>query len=422
MTSISNEQIVSNIDTVWISMSTYLVFLMQAGFAFLEAGCVREKSVQNILIKNVLDICACTLVWWFVGYGFAYGDDKGNFIGESKFASEGFDGTNEYRDWMFQWAFAGTAATIVSGCLAERTQIIAYLIFSIFITAFIYPLVVHWTWGGGWLADRGYTDFAGSGIVHLVGGVAGLVGCKIVGPRLNRFNNENQDEFKPHNVPMVVLGTLILWFGWYGFNCGSTLSATGENEQLIGKVGQNTTLAAAAGGLICFIIHAIRHKGTKDRYNISPLTNGILAGLVSITAGCNGVEPYGALLIGIIGGFVYYIISNLLIKFKLDDPLDAFAVHGGSGAWGVIAVSFFDKSKGIFYGHSTDLLGEQLLGVFVISLWTFFGTVIIFGLLNNFNLLRISVEEEEKGIDNVEHGGQAYHITSGNDIEGGVKN
>ena len=173
MTAITTNQLAANVDSMWISMSTYLVFLMQAGFAFLEAGCVREKSVQNILIKNVLDICACTIVWWLVGYGFAYGTSSGDFIGDSKFGDEDFTGTNEYRDWMFQWAFAGTAATIVSGCLAERTQIIAYLVFSVFITAVVYPVVVHWTWGGGWLATRGYLDFAGSGIVHLVGGRIG---------------------------------------------------------------------------------------------------------------------------------------------------------------------------------------------------------------------------------------------------------
>ena len=413
-TSLSNAQIASNIDSMWISMSTYLVFLMQAGFAFLEAGSVRERSVQNILIKNVLDICACTLVWWFIGYGFAYGNSEDLFIGNSKFVSDGFAGSNDYRDWMFQWAFAGTAATIVSGCLAERTQIIAYLLYSVFITAFIYPLVVHWTWGGGWLADRGYLDFAGSGIVHLVGGIAGLAGCQIVGPRLDRFSEGKSNDFKPHNVPMVVLGTLLLWFGWYGFNCGSTLSATGDNQILISKIGMNTTLSAASGGLICFILHAIRYRGTKDRYNIAPLTNGILAGLVSVTAGCNGVEPYGAVLIGLIGGLIYYSISVTMLRLELDDPLDAFAVHGGCGAWGTLAVGFFDTSKGVFYGDSGKQLGEQCLGVISISAWTYFWTYLVFKTLHHFDLLRISAEEEIKGIDCVEHGGKAYHITHDN--------
>ncbi len=412
ITALTHDGITSNVDSLWISMSTYLVFLMQAGFAFLEAGSVRERSVQNILIKNVLDICACTIVWWLVGYGFAYGNTEDKFIGTSKFVGDSFSGSHDYRDWMFQWAFAGTAATIVSGCLAERTQIIAYLAYSVFITAFIYPIVVHWTWGGGWLSERGYLDFAGSGIVHLVGGVAGLAGCQIVGARLDRFQDGKQDEFKPHNVPMVVLGTLVLWFGWYGFNCGSTLSATGDNEKLIGKIGLNTTLSAAAGGLTCFILHAIKHRGTKDRYNIAPLTNGILAGLVSITAGCNGVEPYGAFIIGVIGGLVYYSCSNIMLNLKLDDPLDAFAVHGGCGAWGTLAVGFFDLNKGVFYGDDGTQLGEQCIAIISIMVWTYVWTFLLFKVLHYFNLLRISLEEEKEGIDQVEHGGRAYHITN----------
>ena len=189
------------------------------------------------------------------------------------------------------------------------------------------------------------------------------------------------------------------------------MAATGDNEQLISKVGLNTTLAAAAGGLICFVIHAIRHRGSKDRYSISPLTNGILAGLVSITAGCNGAEPYGALIVGLIGGTVYYCVSHAMVKFKLDDPLDAFAVHGGCGAWGVLAVAFFDKNQGILYGHDASLLGEQALGVVTISAWTGVLTLIVFKSLHHLQLLRISLEEEKEGIDQVEHGGRAYHIT-----------
>ena len=397
------------VDTLWISISTFLVFFMQAGFAFLEAGSVREKNVQNILIKNMLDICACTIAWWFLGYGFAFGKSSNGFIGSDKFATHDYSQTDN-RDWMFQWAFAGTSATIVSGCLAERTHILAYLFYSIFITIFIYPVVVHWTWGTGWLYDMDYIDFAGSGIVHMVGGVAGLVGCYIVGPRIGRFESERKKEFQPHNVPMVVLGTLILWFGWYGFNCGSTLGATGSNSALISVVAINTTLAAATAGLVCFIYNAIVNRSSSDKYSIVPLTNGILGGLVSITAGCSNVEPYSAFVIGLLGAFVYIGFSKLVLRFNIDDPLDAFAVHGGCGIWGVIAVAFFDKDYGIFYGDDGNQLGVQLLAIVVICTWTAALSAITFNLLKRINILRISREEEERGMDIVEHGGNAYHI------------
>ena len=243
-------------DVVWVSIATYLVFFMQAGFAMLELGSVRHKNAQNILLKNFLDICIATLTWWLLGYGFAFGDSSGDFIGSSKFAGKGFEGTNHYRDWMFQWAFAGTAATIVSGCLAERTKLLAYVIFAFVITTFIYPVVVNWTWGGGWLTELGYVDFAGSGIVHMVGGVAGLVGAMVLGPRINRFDSQNSKEFSPHNVPFVVFGTFILWLGWYGFNCGSTLSAIGDSRFDIAKVGMVTTISAASAGLMSFLLDA----------------------------------------------------------------------------------------------------------------------------------------------------------------------
>lgn len=403
-----------NINILWVSTCTFLVFFMQAGFAFLEAGTIREKNVQNILIKNLLDICACTIVWWLLGYGFAYGESSGKFIGNDKFASENFNGTNEYTSWMFQWAFAGTAATIVSGCLAERTQIISYVIFSLFITGFIYPIVVHWTWGGGWLYQEDFLDFAGSSIVHLVGGLSGLIGSIIVGARHGKFDENNNNEFKPHNVPMVVLGTLILWFGWYGFNCGSTLSIVDGNEFLVSKIGMNTTISAAIAGLACFIISALIEKSNKSKYNVNSLTNGILAGLVSITAGCNSVEPYGAFVIGMIGAFVYICFSKLLIKYKIDDPLDAFAVHGGCGIWGTFALGFFDINEGVFYGGNGKQIGIQLMGIIVISLWTSFMSFCLFYLLNKFKLLRIPKEEEILGIDWVEHGGKAYHINDDN--------
>ena len=402
-------------DVVWVSVATYLVFFMQAGFAMLEVGSVRHKNAQNILLKNFIDICIATLTWWLLGYGFAFGDSSGDFIGSSKFAGKGFEGTNHYRDWMFQWAFAGTAATIVSGCLAERTKLLAYVIFAFVITTFIYPVVVNWTWGGGWLTELGYVDFAGSGIVHMVGGVAGLVGAMVLGPRINRFDSQNSKEFSPHNVPFVVFGTFILWLGWYGFNCGSTLSAIGDSRFDIAKVGMVTTISAASAGLMSFLLDARYSMVVNNIRKVSvvpSLTNGVLAGLVGITAGCGSVEPYAAFIIGIVSGLIWFHTSRLLVRQKIDDPLDAFAVHGACGAWGVFAVGLFDINDGLFYDGSAQLLGYQIAGILTISLWTGVLSYIVFYILQVKEMLRVSPEEEEQGLDKFEMGGSAYRMNS----------
>ena len=409
------------IDSMWIMLAAMLVFFMQAGFAMLEVGTVRSKNAQNILLKNLLDVSLGTILWWLLGYGFAYGESESDFIGSNKFATYKFTST-DYRDWFFQWAFAATAATIVSGALAERTQILAYTLFSCFITCWIYPLVVHWTWGGGWLADGGYVDFAGSGIVHMVGGVCALCGAIVVGPRIGRFELQNNcNEFKPHNMPLVILGTFILWFGWYGFNAGSTLAFTGDNVGSAALVAVNTSIAAAAGGLTVLIIKAIVSKfGPSNilHYDVPAMSNGILAGLVSITAGCADIEPYGAFVMGILGGWVYYMCSSLVSYNKIDDPLDAFAVHGGAGMWGVFALGFFHTTNGVFYGGSGDLLAWQLAGIATITAWSAFWALLIFYGLKICGWLRITEEQEKLGIDHVEHGGHAYHINiSNNEVE-----
>ena len=403
----------ASINTLWILLGSFLVFLMQAGFAILESGFVRQKNTQNILLKNGLDVCIGTILWWLIGYGFAYGKDENNFIGNSLYINNGFENTNHYRDWLFQWAFANTAATIVSGSLAERTKIAGYFIFSIFMTAFIYPVVVHWTWGGGWLSDFEFIDFAGSGIVHTVGGVAGLVGTIILGKRIERFEKDTKDnEFKPHSVPLVVLGTFLLWFGWYGFNCVSTLDITGNNIYLAAKIAVNTTLGAACGGIstLLFSSYLSYRAHNHFKYEVASLYNGILAGLVSITASCDAIEPWAAVTVGSIGGLVFLGFSKLLIRYKIDDPLDAFPVHGGCGIWGIISLAFFHKNKGIFYGHDGKQLYIQIVGIIAIVAWTAVLSSIIFKTLHLKKMLRISKEEEIKGIDYVEHGGNAYHI------------
>lgn len=407
------------VDSLWIMISGVLVFLMQAGFSLLEVGTIRAKNAQNILLKNFLDVCLGIIIWWLVGYGFAYGKSSDEFIGSSQFAGNGFEGVS-YRDWFFQMVFASTAATIVSGSLAERTQVMAYSLFSCFITGWIYPVVVHWTWGGGWLGQEGYLDFAGSGIVHMVGGVCGLCGAAIIGPRLDRFTTTNPAEFKPHNMPLAMLGVFILWFGWYGFNAGSTLSFTEGNDVTAALVAMNTSISAAAGGLtVLFLKNMLSNCQTDNimHYDVLSMGNGILAGLVAITAGCANVEPYGAFIIGILGGLVYNGCSYAVQSFGVDDPLDAFAVHGGAGMWGVIALGFFHTDDGVFYGGSGKLLAWQICGVVVITAWSAFWASLMFMGLNAVDKLRISEIDERSGIDNAKHGGSAYHIRNHNDVE-----
>jgi len=316
--------------------------------------------------------------------------------------------------------FASTAATIVSGSLAERTQVMAYSLFSCFITGWIYPIVVHWTWGGGWLGQEGYLDFAGSGIVHMVGGVCGLCGAAIIGPRLDRFTTTNPNEFRPHNIPLAMLGVFLLWFGWYGFNAGSTLSFTDGNDSLAALVAMNTSISAAAGGLTVLGLKHILSRYQTDNivhYDVLSMGNGILAGLVAITAGCANVEPYGAFIIGLVGGLVYNLFSYVVKEFGVDDPLDAFAVHGATGMWGVVALGFFETTDGIFYGGSGKLLAWQVCGVVVITAWSAFWSSLLFLGLNAVDKLRISEEDERCGIDNCKHGGSAYNIRYHSDID-----
>ena len=408
MTTYTLEQLSQNIDSLWIGVAAILVFWMQAGFAMLESGSVRSKNSQNILFKNFIDVCITTILWWLFGYGMAYG--TGDFIGTDKFNTYGYTST-DYRDWLFQWAFAGTTMTIVSGCMAERTTIHGYMILTVIMNLLIYPWIVHWTWGGDWLFEGGFTDFAGSGIVHLTGGISGLVATLVLGKRIGRFeDNVNQNKFRPHNMPQIALGTFILWMGWYGFNGGSVLAIGGENEQSVFIVMMNTTICAVASGITVSLVNGgLNFKG-NNMYDLGLLCNGILAGLVSITAGCDGVTDYGACIIGIIGGLIYKASSDLLQKLEIDDPIDAFPVHGMCGIWGVLAVGFFNKDNGIFYGGNGKLLGWQIAGILAIIGWAGLFTFLTTYGLNYFNLLRIYEEDEEKGADISKHGGYAYNI------------
>lgn len=424
-----------SIDTSYLLISAYLVFFMQAGFAMLCAGSVRSKNVMNILIKNVLDACVGCMAYYAFGFGCAYGLDgdgkASSFIGAGSFFLAKGDSPEAFSDWgtfLFQWAFAAAAATITSGSMAERTAFQAYLGYSFFLTAFVYPVVTHWVWdGNGWLsafsADPlngvGMIDFAGSGVVHMVGGFAGLMGAAIVGPRTGRFDASGRPMAMPgHNAALVVLGTFILWVGWYGFNPGSMLAIAGaDNAQVTARCAVTTTLAAAAGGVTAMIInYSMYHV-----WDLIAVCNGCLAGLVSITAGCPVLEPYAAIIAGAGGAVVIWASSKLLLKLQIDDPLEAFPMHGACGAWGCLMVGLFAtegyvaqayglSEYGVFYGGSGKLLGNQILGIVVIALWTSGLLGAFFYAMKSMNMLRTSAEEEAMGLDESKHGGSAYNM------------
>jgi len=400
------------LDNIWMLLSAMLVFFMHLGFAYLETGTVRAKNAQAILLKNLIVVTIGFLMWYFIGFGLAFGNTAGKLLGTDSFLTTGFEGSM-YRNWLFQGAFCATAATIVSGAMAERTQLTGFMLYTILMTALIYPVVIHVGWSGsGFLAytnDDGdfvsavgpaYKDFAGSGLVHLVGGVGALIGAVTVGPRAGRF--ERPDDFAPHSVPMIVLGTLVLWMGWYGFNGGSTLAMSSNASAFQSAlVCVNTTLGAATGGLAVFVL---KWKMTS-KHDVAAFCNGILAGLVAVTAPCGFVDSGEAMVIGLIGGFVYIGISALLEKMKIDDPLDAVPVHGGCGIWGTIAAGLFggEATGGNGAFHGGNQLGVQLIALLFIIGWVAAFSVPFMLALKKFNLLRASEEKELVGGDRVSH-------------------
>jgi Amt family ammonium transporter len=431
-------EITTAMGTTWTILCGALVMFMHAGFALLETGVCRAVSCQSILLKNILNVCFGTMIWFTFGYAFMYGgvDDSplpiqiiggmGGYLGSGMVdtaAGEmgmGYIGPNHLitcQDWFFQWAFCVTGATIVSGGVAERLQLGGYLVFTTWMTGIIYPTVGAMTWGGGFLYDLGYSDFAGSGIVHLTGGVGALVGAFVTKPRLGRFSESGTDPdgpYAPHNVPNAALGTFILWFGWYGFNCGSTLYMTGFSDaQSAGLVAVNTTLAPAAGGIAALILR--RFVLEPRRLTVTSVCGGILAGLVSITAGCGNVHPIAAIPIGFVGGVLYCLASDLLQKLKIDDPVEAFPVHGAGGMWGVLSLTLFDMN--MFDGNAdadsstpekelfgpgitfTASLTAQLAGIVVIVAWSGILSFIMFSIIKALKLLRVEAEVEEEGLD-----------------------
>jgi len=399
------------LDTLWVLIAAFFVFFMQAGFGMVEAGFIRAKNTCNILTKNFLDFCMASLGFFLFGYAIMFGEGNGfmGFKGWFLIGAESGASIPLYAFWLFQAAFCGAAATIVAGGMAERMKFPAYLIYSFLISAFIYPVVGHWIWGGGWLAQKGFADFAGSTVVHAVGGFAALIGTIILKPRAGKYNPDGSaNAIAGHNIPLASLGVFILWFGWFGFNPGSTLGV--GNGNLIARVAINTNLAAAAGGITAMIT-VWRMFGKPD---LSMAMNGALAGLVAITAPCAFVEPWAAILIGGIGGVIVVFGVIVLDKMKIDDPVGAVPVHGLNGIWGTISIGLFGQKalglaqNGLFYGGGFAQLGIQILGVTSVVFFVLLTMGIIFKIIDATIGLRVSREEELKGLDIGEHGMESY--------------
>ncbi|CAN6443041.1 unnamed protein product [Victoria cruziana] len=431
--------VTSSINTLFLLFSAYLVFVMQLGFAMLCAGSVRAKNTINIMLSNVIDAAVGSLSYYLLGFAFAFG--SGNpFIGSSYFALHNIpDQSFDYSYFLFQWAFAIAVAGITSGSIAERTQFVAYLIYSFLLTGFVYPVVAHWIWStGGWanpsynggslLFGSGAIDFAGSGVVHLVGGVAGLWGAIIEGPRVGRFDAFGQPvAMRGHNATLVVLGTFLLWFGWFGFNPGSFVkilvpyasTASEGNWTAIARTAVTTTLAGSTAGLVTLFGRRV----LAGHWDALDVCNGLLGGFVAITSGCAVVEPWAAIVCGFIAAWVLMGLNLLAARLKLDDPLEAAQLHGGCGAWGLLFTGLFAKQElvlqaysstsssrpyGVLLGGGWGLLGAQVVELLAIVGWVSLTMAPLFYVLRKLGLLRISREEEVAGLDISSHGGYAY--------------
>lgn len=404
----------SSVSTIWVLLGAALVFFMQAGFAMVETGFTRAKNAGNIIMKNLMDFSIGTPAFWLVGFGLMFGTGNG-FIGKiGGIAQESTYGNGMLPDgvpfWaflIFQTVFCATSATIVSGAMAERTKFSSYCVYSLLISLIVYPVSGHWIWGGGWLAEMGFHDFAGSCAVHMVGGVAALIGAKILGPRIGKYDKDGKPKAIPgHNLTIGALGVFILWFCWFGFNGASTVSMEGDAIVSAGKIFVTTNLAAAVATVTVMIITWIKYK----KPDVSMTLNGSLAGLVAITAGCDTVSPTSAAIIGILSGFIVVFGIEFVDKvLKIDDPVGAVGVHGLNGAFGTIAVGLFSDGagtqwKGLFTGGGAKLLSVQAIGFGATILWVVVTMVIIFQVIKHTMGLRVSADEEKAGLDSREHG------------------
>jgi Amt family ammonium transporter len=391
------------LDLMWIVVCGILVFFMQAGFTLVETGFTRSKNTGNIIMKNLMDLCIGSLGFWAIGYTIMYGDSIGSFIGNPTLF---FDDVENMHNLFFQTVFAATAATIVSGAIAERTKFTTYLIFSLIMTVVIYPISGHWVWqGDGWLTNLGFIDFAGSTVVHSVGGWAALMAAFLVGPRLGKYTGGKSNAIQGHNLLIGALGVFILWLGWFGFNAGSQLAISGDNANAVASIVITTNLAAAAAALAAMFVS----WGLYGKPDISMTLNGALAGLVAITAGCAAVSPMGAAIIGLIAGVVIvFSIEFIDKKLKIDDPVGAVSVHGVCGALGTLLVGVFATDGGLLYGGGFHQLGVQAIGVLSIGAWAIVTSFIVLYALKKTIGLRVSKEEEVDGLDIHEHKTNVY--------------
>lgn len=394
----------SALDTIWTLLGAALVFFMQAGFAMVETGFTRAKNAGNIIMKNLMDFAIGTVVFWFIGFGLMFGGD-GPLVGGLDLFIRGDYSSSipTFAFVIFQTVFCATAATIVSGAMAERTKFSSYCLYSLIISAVIYPISGHWIWGGGFLSQLGFHDFAGSTAVHMVGGIAALIGASILGPRIGKYSKDGKAHAIPgHSLTLGALGVFILWFAWFGFNGCSTVSMTGDESILAAsKIFVTTNIAAATATCAVLIITWIRYK----KPDVSMTLNGSLAGLVAITAGCDLVTPAGAFFIGLFAGFaVVFAVEFIEKKLKVDDPVGAISVHGVCGALGTILTGFFAVDGGLFYGGGFKFLGIQLLGVICVMAWVTITMIIVFNVIKKTVGLRVSAEEEIEGLDKKEHG------------------
>lgn len=396
----------SSIDTMWVLMATVLVFFMQAGFCMVETGFTRAKNSGNIIMKNLMDFALGSLVFWFIGYGLIY-SGNGLFIGSfNPFISDlsGFEMSIPPAAFiMFQAVFCATAATIVSGAMAERTKFSSYCIYSVILSAIVYPISAHWIWGGGFLQQLGFHDFAGSTAVHLVGGVAAICGAKILGSRIGKFTSEGDVKAIPgHSLTLGALGVFILWFSWFGFNGGSTFAIAGsDNAELVAHIFVTTNISAATAAFATMLITWVKYR----KPDVSMTLNGVLAGLVAVTAACDTISAFGAFVIGLSAAFVLIFGIELVEnKLKIDDPVGAVAVHGMCGALGSLMVGIVSTSSGLFYGFGFNQLLIQVIGVVVVSIWVGSTMTIVFLVIKKTVGLRVTTEEELTGLDILEHG------------------
>jgi len=395
------------IDTVWVALCAALIFQMEGGFALLEAGFIRSKNAMSIIAKVIIDIAFGGLAFYIVGFGIAYGASNGWFA----FGTGITDGdlglglsVSNKLFWFIQLGFAMAAISIVSGAVAERMKIWPYALVVFVFCAILYPMAANWVWNpGGWLANRGFNDFAGSAAVHAMGGFAALAAAIVLGPRIGKYQDGKVIGIPGHNLPLAAAGAFILWFGWFGFNPGSTLAAVG-NWELIGDVATNTFLASAAGGIGTMTFTYLKDK----KIDITMVINGVLAGLVAITAGCNVVGPNGAIIIGLIAGVLVDVAVTFVDKLRVDDPVGAIAVHGVNGMFGTIAVGFFALESGLFYGGGASQLITQIIGVLAIAVFGFVTTYILMKVLDMTIGIRVSREEELAGIDAASFGVESY--------------